>query len=314
MLKNVKKDTMKAIVCTKYGVPEVLKLKEIEKPIPKDNEVLINIFATTVISGDITLRKLTLLKYLVMAPIARIFFGVKNMRKKILGHDFVGKIEKIGESVKKHSVGDIVFGTTGYKGGAYAEFICLPEDGVLLTKPENISYQEAAAIPIGGMTALCFLKKGNIDSNQKVLIYGASGSIGTYAIQIAKYFGANVTGVCSSSNLNLVKSLGADKVIDYTKTDFTQQIEKYDLIFDTVGKCSSPQCKKVLNRKGIYLSTHSSPMSEKIEDLIFLKKMIKKGKLKSVIDRTYKMDEIIEAHKYVEKGHKKGNVIINIKE
>ena len=306
---------MKAALYEKYGPPEVLSLKEIEKPVLKDNEVLIKIHATTVAAGDIRMRgfKVPTKFWLPM----RLALGLTGPKNKVLGMEVSGVVETIGKGVEKFRVGDEVFAATGF-GGGYAEYICLPETDVVgrvvievAKKPANLNFEEAAAVPIGGMTALAFLRKANVKNGQKVLVFGASGSVGTYAVQLAKYYGAEVTGVCSASNLELVRSLGAEIVIDYAKEDFAKNGQKYDLIFDAVGKISRSHAKGSLTENGVFLSTWGDPGAEP-DDLSTLKGLIETGKLKAVIDTTYPLEQIVEAHRYVEAGHKKGNVAITV--
>jgi NADPH:quinone reductase-like Zn-dependent oxidoreductase len=324
---------MKAILHTKYGPPDELQVQEIEKPIPRDNEVRIKIFATTVTTTDCNLRNLTFLPPLLKLPM-RLQFGFLKPNTPILGIEFAGEIEAVGQDVTRFGVGDQVYGTPEPELGAHAQYICIPEDGVLTKKPANMTYEEAATITLAGHTALYFIRdQGKIQAGQRVLIIGASGAIGTFAVQLAKYYGAEVTGVCSTTNLELVKSLGADQVIDYTKEDFTKNGQTYDVILDAVHKSSFIRCKNSLNDKGLYLVTMPSltfllqmlwtsivgtkkvkngARDATVEDLLFFNELYETEKLKTVIDKRYPLEEIAEAFRYVEKGHKKGNVVITV--
>jgi NADPH:quinone reductase-like Zn-dependent oxidoreductase len=300
---------MKAIVSLKHGTPEVLQLQEVNKPKPAEGEVLVAVHAATVTQGDVMLRKLHPLLYLPMS-----LFGIK--RKRIPGHEFAGMVEEIGKGVVRFKPGDKVLGTTtGLKAGANAEYACVPESGekcVLGHMPANATFEEAAALPVGGMTALEILNKGNIQNIDKVLIYGASGSVGTFAVQIASnYYGAEVTGVCSTANIDLVHSLGAKHVIDYTEEDFTQSGQAYDVIFDAVGKISHPEVKDILVKSGTYLTVQSTTR-ESPENLKIIKDLFEAGKIKPVIDQRFPLTQTADAHRYVETGHKKGNVVITV--
>jgi NADPH:quinone reductase-like Zn-dependent oxidoreductase len=319
---------MKAIVCTRYGPPDVLQLKEVEKPSPGDDEVLVKIRATTVTSGDVWIRSSTFSPWFWL--IGRIMYGLTKPRKKIPGNELAGEIESVGKTVSAFKEGDQVFGIvweTSF-GGAYSEYKCLPVNGVSI-KPSGMSYEEAAAVPIGGLTALHLLRKGGIRSGQKVLVYGASGSVGTFAVQLSKHFGADVTGVCSTGNIEMVISLGADRVIDYTREDFRENGETYDIVFDAVRKTSFSKCRNLLTEKGTFITVDWPiatalwasivgrrkvvyGIAKRIEDLTFLRELIEAGHLKSFIDRRYSLSEAAEAHRYVEEGHKKGNVVLTV--
>ena len=322
---------MKAAVFTRYGPPDVLEIKDVEKPAPRDNEVLVRVHATTVCAADWRMRKAD-------PFMVRFMNGLSAPRKfNILGAEFAGTVEAVGKAVTRFKEGDQVFGSPGFKFGAHAEYICLPEDRLLAMKPVNMTFEEAAAVLFGGFSALHFLKKAGIRAGQKVLIYGASGSVGVFAVQLAKHFGASVTGVCSTANLDLVKSLGADEVVDYTREDFSKAGRVYDIVFDTVGKSGFSRSLKSLKRGGPYVLVGGSGRLSSIlelvvrgiwasvtgtakvisgvarataEDQAFLKDLIEAGKLKTVIDKRYPLAEIAEAHRHAEAGHKKGHVVI----
>jgi len=305
---------MKAIVYTKFGPPEVLHLQEVEKPTPKANEVLVKVHATTVTIGDTIMRSFNLPIHGWQKFMARLILGWRRPKLPILGMELAGEVESVGIKVTRFKPGDPVFASTfGVNFGGHAEYKCLPENGVIAIKPANLTYEEAA-IPGAGQTAWQCLKKGKIQPGQKILVYGASGAVGTYAVQLAsRHFGADVTGVCSGTNLELIKSLGASQVIDYTREEFTQSGATYDVVFDAVGKLLPAQGKKALKQTGIYINVHAdSDGGDKLENLLLLKELIEAGKLKPVIDRVYPLEQIAEAHRYVEQGHKKGNVVITM--
>jgi NADPH:quinone reductase-like Zn-dependent oxidoreductase len=306
---------MKAILYTQYGPPEVLRLADLPKPAPRDNEVLVKVRATTVTIGDTIMRSFNLPISGVQKLMARLFLGWSKPKRPILGMELSGEIEAVGRKVTRFQPGQAIFASTfAVNFGGYAEYKCLPENGVLALKPAKLSYEEAAAVPGAGMTALHCLKKGKIQPGQKVLVYGASGAVGTNAVQLAsRHFGADVTGVCSAANLELVKSLGANRVMDYTRQDFTLGGATYDVIFDAVGKLSPVKGKQALKPSGIYLHVHvDSDGADKVENLNLLKELVDTGKIKPVIDRVYPFEQIVEAHRYVEAGHKKGNVVITL--
>jgi len=302
---------MKAIVATKYGGPEVLQLQQVEKPKPKVNEILIKVHATTVSAGDFRMRSFTVPPAFWIP--ARIALGLTKPRQPIYGMELADEVEAIGNDVTKFKVGDRVFASTLTENfGGYAEYKSFPEQGMVAIKPANITYEEAAALPIGATTALRLLRKGNIQRGQKVLIYGASGSVGTYAIQLAKFFEAEVTGVCSIASVDIVKSLGADHVIDYTREDFSSRAERYDIIYDTIAKFPKSQYSKLLAPNGTYISMIKLDTKEHKDNLIFIKELIEAGKINAFIDRCYPLEQMVEAHRYVDTGHKKGNVVIRV--
>lgn len=322
---------MKAVTYAKYGSPDVLEIKELSKPVPKNNEVLIKTIATTVTSGDRRVRSLDV--PFGFGLISRLVFGISGPKQPILGTELAGTIEAVGKDVTKFNIGDSVFAFNGVTMGCHAEYKCIPEDGSISLKPENLTFDEAAALSFGGTSALDFFRRGNLRSGDKVLINGASGSVGTAAVQLAKHFGAEVTGVCSTPNVELVKTLGAAYVIDYTKEDFTQNGETYDIIVDTVGTAQYNTSKDSLKDDGRLLLVFgelpdmlripwvlltsskkiiAGPANANGNDLRFLAKLAEAGEYKPVIDRRYPLEEISEAHRYVDAGHKKGNVIVNL--
>jgi NADPH:quinone reductase-like Zn-dependent oxidoreductase len=322
---------MKAIICPEYGPPEVLKLEDVERPSPSDNQILIRVHATTVARGDCELRGLNV--SIPLKLMIRIAFGFRGPRRRILGQELAGEVESVGKNVKLFKIGDQVFALTGLHLGAYAEYDCLHEKGLVAAKPSNMTFEEAAAVPVGGLHAYYFLSKANIRRGQKVLVVGAGGSIGTFAVQIARSLGAEVTGVDSGGKLEVIRSIGADHVIDYTREDFTKGGEVYDVIFDPVGKSSFSGCIRCLKEDGYYLlgspglsqqlrarwTTATSSkrvlggaISYRAEDLTSLRELIEAGKVRSIIDRCYSLEEMVEAHEYVDSGQKKGNVVITV--
>lgn len=322
---------MKAIVATEYGSPDVLELREVVKPVPRDDEVLVRVHATSVTAGDSRARSFNVPPSAWLP--ARLTLGFRRPKKAIPGMVLAGEVEAVGKEVKRFRVGDQVYAYDITRLSTYAEYACVSEKSALAPKPTSLTYEEAAAIPFGGITALHFLRKGKIQSGQKVLIYGASGSVGTFAVQLAKHFGADVTGVCSTANVELVKSLGADRVIDYTKEDFTRLGDTYDIIFDTVGKSPLSASLRSLKTGGSYLQAAAGPgllvrtlwaakrsdkaavggtAFPKAEDLNYLNELVEAGKIRPVIDRSYPLEQMVEAHRYVDQGHKKGNVVVTL--
>jgi len=296
---------VKAVVYEKYGPPDVLQLKGIAKPAPKDNEVLVKVHATTVTAGDWRMRKAD-------PFLARLFNGLFNPRRvKILGFELAGVVEEAGKAVTLYKKGDPVFAFCGFKFGAYAEYKCLPENDLIALKPSNMTFEEAATVPVGGLTALRFLKKAGVKAGDHVLIYGASGSVGTFAVQLAVHRGAQVTAVCSTANLDLVRSLGASTVVDYTREDLSKITARFDVVLDAVGKASARACKSLLKPAGKYVSVRGAAKAS-ADDLSTLKDLIEAGKLRTVIDRVYTLEQVPEAHAYVEQFRKRGNVVVRV--
>ncbi|MCM3747041.1 NAD(P)-dependent alcohol dehydrogenase [Paenibacillus pasadenensis] len=304
---------MKAILCTKYGPPEVLELRQTAKPKPKGSELLVKVRATTVTTGDCRVRsfRCPLLYWLPM----RLILGIRKPRNPILGVELAGVVEAVGPKVKKFRPGDEVYALSGMRFGAHAEYVCLHENGTIALKPDNLDWQEAAAIPFGATTALYFFRKSGIGPGKKVLVYGASGAVGTAAVQIAAYYGAEVTAVCSGANTGLVRSLGANHTIDYTKEDFADRAERYDIVFDTVGKCRAASARKALAPGGAFLTVEGKGMARTSgPDLVLLKQLAEEGHIRAVIERTYPLEQIQEAHRHVETGRKKGNIVVVVSE
>lgn len=306
---------MKAVICPHYGPPEVLRIERIRKPVPKDNEILVKIIASAVNSGDVRVRGLAVEGFLKIAM--RFVLGFSKPRKPVLGTVFSGIVEHVGKTVQDFKVGDHVYGTTGFSFGAHAEYIILSRKSIVTRKPSNATFEEAAAIAFGGQTAIYFLRKGKLAEKlaPRILIYGATGSVGTAAIQVAKHYNADVTAVCSENGQHLARELGADKIILYTREDFTQSPHKFDMIFDAVGKTSERQCSHLLTQGGVYKTVGGLEYAaEEKEQLEFLRELFEKGQYKAAIDRTYSMDDVVDAHRYVDTGRKKGNVVLKIAE
>jgi NADPH:quinone reductase-like Zn-dependent oxidoreductase len=306
---------MRAVVCTKYGPPEVLRLAEVPKPVPKAREVLIRVVATTVTRGDVRMRSFDVPRG--MWLVARLYLGIFRPKRSVLGMSLAGIVEATGSEVTRFEVGDAVFASTfGANFGGYAEYKCLPEDGMLALMPAGTGFGEAAAIPGGATTALRMIRKAEIQAGQSVLVYGASGAVGTCAVQLARHFGATVTGVCSTANLELVRSLGADEVLDYTRGELAACRDRFDVFVDAVGKTTASQGRKHLKESGRYLNVHaaSGHDGERIEELLFVTELVAAGKLKTIIDRTYPLDQIVEAHRYVDTERKRGNVVVAVGE
>ncbi len=303
---------MKAVICTRYGTPDVLQLQEVPQPVPKHNQILVKVVATAVNSGDVRARSFDVSG--IMKPVMRLILGFSRPRKRILGNVFSGTVDSVGNRVSRFKVGDKVFGMTGFRFGTYAEYIAISENSNVIEMPVNATFEEAAAIIFGGQTAIHFLRKAFMSGkqNQRILIIGATGSVGTAAIQIARHYKASITAVCSSNGHKLVRELGVGKVVLYDKEDFTKLTDRFDIIFDAVGKSGKNQCKHLLNKSGVYKTVRWGYASETLPKLQLLKTLFEKGELEATIDKTFPMDQVVEAHRYVDTGRKKGNVILKI--